>query len=89
MAETSALPHEIFRHPNRNKRAVRGLSMGGHGAFCLAFRHQDILGASGRMGGGLDIRPFQNNWDLTKRLDIYAKNKNNWEKNTMINFIYL
>ena len=63
--------------------------MGGHGAFYLAFRHQDIWGAAGSMSGGLDIRPFPNNWDLSKRLGIYAENQNNWGKNTVINLIYL
>jgi len=43
---------------NRESRAITGLSMGGHGAFYLAFRHQDIWGAAGSMSGGLDIRPI-------------------------------
>ena len=47
-------------------RAITGLSMGGHGAFYLAFRHPDIWGAAGSMSGGVDIRPFQ-------IIGIYAK----------------
>ena len=70
-------------------RAITGLSMGGHGAFYLAFRHQDIWGAAGSMSGGMDIRPFPNNWDLPKRLGSYAQNPENWEKNIDINLVYL
>ncbi|MFT4032590.1 MAG: alpha/beta hydrolase-fold protein [Siphonobacter sp.] len=74
---------------NRKGRAITGLSMGGHGALYLAFRHQDVFGAAGSMSGGVDIRPFPNNWDISKRLGTYAKNPENWEQNTVINMLYL
>ncbi len=74
---------------NRSARAISGLSMGGHGAFYLAFKHQDIFGAAGSTSGGLDIRPFPNNWDIAKRLGTYAGNKEIWEDNTVINLVYL
>ncbi|WP_299397587.1 alpha/beta hydrolase family protein [uncultured Gelidibacter sp.] len=73
---------------DKSGRAITGLSMGGHGAFYLAFKHQDIWGAVGSMSGGLDIRPFPNNWDLNKRLGDYADHKENWEENTVINMVY-
>ena len=44
--------------PDRGGRAITGLSMGGHGALFLSFRHQDIFGSAGSMSGGVDIRPF-------------------------------
>lgn len=47
---------------DRSGRAITGLSMGGHGAMWLAFRHKDLFGAVGSTSGGLDIRPFPNNW---------------------------
>ncbi|MEO6894819.1 MAG: alpha/beta hydrolase family protein, partial [Ginsengibacter sp.] len=74
---------------SRKGRAITGLSMGGHGAFYLAFRHQDIFGAVGSMSGGLDIRPFPLNWDLSKRLGSFKDHPENWEKNTDINLVYL
>jgi S-formylglutathione hydrolase FrmB len=74
---------------NRKGRAVLGLSMGGHGAFYLSFKHQDVYGAAGSMSGGLDIRPFPKNWDLSKRLGAYANNKEAWEVNTVINMVHL
>jgi len=75
--------------PNRSKRAIVGLSMGGHGAFYLAFRHQNVWGAAGSIAGAVDIRPFPNNWDIANRLGSYAQHPDNWEKNTVINLLYL
>lgn len=74
---------------NRTGRAITGLSMGGHGALYLAFRHQDVFGAAGSMSGGVDIRPFPLNWDMAARLGSYAENQERWEKNTVINLIHL
>lgn len=73
----------------KSDRAITGLSMGGHGAFYLAFKHQNIWGAAGSMSGGVDIRPFLNNWDLNKRLGDYSKHRKNWEENTVINMVYM
>lgn len=70
-------------------RAITGLSMGGHGAFCLSFRHQDVWGAAGSMSGGVDIRPFPNEWDIAKRLGSFSQYADNWEKNTVTNMLYL
>jgi S-formylglutathione hydrolase FrmB len=70
-------------------RAITGLSMGGHGALYLSIRHQDIFGAAGSMSGGVDFRPFPENWDLAKRLGDMALYPENWEKNTVIYQLYL
>ena len=74
---------------NRSGRAITGLSMGGHGALYLAFRHQSVFGAAGSMSGGVDIRPFPNNWDMAKRLGTYAQFPERWEQNTVINLLHL
>jgi S-formylglutathione hydrolase FrmB len=74
---------------NKKGRAITGLSMGGHGALYLAIKHPDIFGAAGSMSGGVDIRPFPNNWDISKRLGIYAGNQQHWEQNTVINMLHL
>jgi S-formylglutathione hydrolase FrmB len=74
---------------NRTGRAITGLSMGGHGALFLAFRHQDVFGAAGSTSGGVDIRPFPNNWDLSKRLGDYAQYPKRWDDNSVINLTYL
>ncbi|MEP6747727.1 MAG: alpha/beta hydrolase family protein [Bacteroidota bacterium] len=74
---------------NKKGRAITGLSMGGHGALYLAFRHQDVFGAAGSMSGGVDIRPFPANWDMAKRLGDYSEQPERWEKHTVINMLYL
>ncbi len=70
-------------------RAITGLSMGGHGALYLAFKHQDVFGAAGSMSGGVDIRPFPDNWGIKKHIGTQAKNNDLWEENTVINLVYL
>lgn len=74
---------------DRKGRGITGLSMGGHGALYLAIRHQDVFGAAGSMSGGVDIRPFPNNWDMAKRLGTYADQPERWEKNTVVNLLHL
>jgi len=74
---------------NRSGRGITGLSMGGHGALYLAFRHQDVYGVAGSTSGGVDIRPFPNNWNLALDLGKYADQPENWEKNTVINLVNL
>lgn len=74
---------------DKKGRAITGLSMGGHGALYLAFKHQHVFGAAGSMSGGVDIRPFPNNWDMAKRLGTYAQQQERWEKNTVINMLHL
>ena len=74
---------------DRKGRAITGLSMGGHGALFLSFRHQDIFGAAGSMSGGVDFRPFPQKWDIAKRLGSYAEQPERWEKNTVINMLNL
>ncbi|RZK81176.1 MAG: esterase family protein [Pedobacter sp.] len=74
---------------DRKGRAITGLSMGGHGALYLAFKHQDTFGAAGSMSGGVDIRPFPLNWDIAKRLGAKDKFPDRWEQNTVVNLIPL
>ena len=74
---------------SREGRAITGLSMGGHGALYLAFRNQDVFGAAGSMSGGVDIRPFPNNWSLPELLGTQAEHPENWEQHTVINLTHL
>ncbi|WP_159635737.1 alpha/beta hydrolase [Sphingobacterium composti Ten et al. 2007 non Yoo et al. 2007] len=79
--------YKVCKH--RSGRAITGLSMGGHGALYLAIRHQDIYGAVGSTAGGVDIRPFPNNWDMSKRLGEYALNKEKWNEHTVMEMLHL
>lgn len=83
------IDHKYNTLAQKRGRAITGLSMGGHGAFYLAFKHQDIWGAAGSMSGGVDILRFSNNWDIAKRLGNYSQNPDIWEKNTVINMLQL
>ncbi len=69
---------------DRTGRAITGLSMGGHGAFFLAMTHKDVYGAAGSTSGGMDIRPFPKNWDMSKAIGEYETNKEVWDRHTVI-----
>lgn len=90
---TAELVPWIDAHYNTIKskkgRGVTGLSMGGHGALYLSFKHQDLFGVAGSMSGGVDIRPFPKNWRIEEKLGSYAANPENWEQNTVINMLHL
>jgi S-formylglutathione hydrolase FrmB len=82
------VPHIDARYKTmaqKKHRAVTGLSMGGHGALYLSIRNKDVFGAAGSVCGGVDIRPFPNNWDLKKRLGDTVCCKQNWEDYSVIN----
>ena len=68
-------------------RAIAGLSMGGHGAMWIAMRHKDKFGAAGSMSGGLDIRPFPKNWNMSEQLGEMKENPEIWDAHTVINQI--
>jgi len=74
---------------SRKGRAITGLSMGGHGALYLSFKHQNIFGAAGSMSGGVDLRPFPDNWNLSERLGLYAQFPERWDQNSVINLTHL
>lgn len=65
-------------------RAITGLSMGGHGGLWLGIRHQDVFGAAGSTSGGVDIRPFPKNWEMSKQLGNMENNKDLWNSHTVI-----
>lgn len=75
--------------PTREGRAIAGLSMGGHGAMFLGIRHQDVYGAVGSTAGGVDFRPFPNNWEIVKRLGSYAENKDAWDNHVVMEMLHL
>ena len=70
--------------PEKRGRAITGLSMGGHGALWNAIRHKDVFGAAGSTSGGVDIRPFPNNWEMNKLLGNESDNQEVWNTHTAI-----
>ncbi len=85
----SWIDNNYSTYPSREARAITGLSMGGHGGLYVGIRNQEVFGACGSMSGGVDIRPFPNNWDIAKRLGEQPKYLENWENNTVINQLHL
>lgn len=81
--------HNYATIKDRRFRAITGLSMGGHGAFYIAFRHQDLFANVGSLSGGLDIRPFPKSWNIAGRLGAYDKYPERWEESTVINMTHL
>ena len=74
---------------DRKGRAITGNSMGGHGAMYNALRHQDVYGSVGCLSGGVDIRPFPNEWHIYQRLGSQEEFPERWEQNTIINMTHL
>ncbi len=72
---------------NRKYRAITGLSMGGHGALWLAWRHPDIYGSCGSMEGGVDIYNSPNKWKINARLGEYESNKEVWYEHSVMNLV--
>lgn len=95
MQMESFFTHELVPYIDANyptmaepsKRAITGLSMGGHGALWLAMRHPDIWGSAGSMSGGVDIRPFPKSWNMPDWLGARDANPQRWEDHTVINLV--
>ncbi|MES2265417.1 MAG: alpha/beta hydrolase family protein [Bacteroidota bacterium] len=74
---------------NRKGRAITGLSMGGHGAFFLAFKHQDVFGAAGSMSGVVDIRQFADSYGIEQVLGKYSEHPEVWEQHCVVSLVHL
>lgn len=70
---------------DKNARAISGLSMGGFGALNTAINHSALFGAVGSISGGVDPRPFEQNWALSKVFGSPKENKNYWDSRAIIN----
>ncbi len=72
-------------YPRREMRAITGLSMGGHGALFLAFRHPDVFWSCGSMSGNMDITQFPDSWHIKDRLGNYESNPQRWRDHAVCN----
>ena len=64
----------------RTKRGIMGASMGGHGALFLSLRNKSVFGVVGNIFGGVDLRPFPDNWDIKLRLGSFQAHPDYWEQ---------
>jgi S-formylglutathione hydrolase FrmB len=70
-----------------DKRAITGMSMGGHGALWLAWRHPDVFKHCGSMSGGVDITKFPDSWNIDKRLGKYASSRGVWATHSVASLV--
>lgn len=75
--------------PDREHRAVAGLSMGGHGALWLAIRHQSVFSACGSMSGAVDLLPFPNRWGADKVLGDFHEHRARWSEFSVCHLVPL
>ena len=74
-------------HANRYMRAITGLSMGGHGALFLAFRHPAVFWSCGSMSGNMDITQYPDSWHIKDRLGNLEENKQVWRDHAVCNLV--
>ena len=72
---------------NRYMRAITGLSMGGHGALFLAWRHPDVFWSCGSMSGNMDITQYPDSWHIKDRLGEQAANPQRWRDHAVCNLV--
>lgn len=74
---------------SRTARAITGLSMGGHGALWIGWRHPEVFGATGSMSGGVNITKFPDRWLIQQRLGKYHDNPERWASHAVVNLVPL
>ena len=72
---------------NRKARAITGLSMGGHGALFIGFRHADIFSACGSISGGVDLKNSKSKFDIKTKLGDTIKYAKNWIDYSVITIV--
>jgi S-formylglutathione hydrolase FrmB len=72
---------------DRKARAITGLSMGGHGALFIAFRHADRFSIAGSMSGALHVSVIRKGYNVEKRLGDTTVNAAYWRDWSVLNVI--
>lgn len=68
--------------PRASRRAIMGLSMGGHGAITLAAKHPEIFNSASSLSGILNLTNHPESWEIAERLGSYEENQERWEANS-------
>lgn len=78
------IPHIDSLYPTANKRAIAGLSMGGHGALLLGFQNRSLFQSMASVSGVLDIREHKNNWKIKNLLgELVPENQKIWDEHAV------
>lgn len=77
------VPHIDSLYPTNGKRAIAGLSMGGHGAMLIGFQNKSLFSSMAGISGVLDIREHKDNWKIKELLGKYEENSELWDNNSV------
>ena len=72
---------------NRNHRAITGLSMGGHGALYIAWKHANTFAAAGSMSGGVDLSVSKNKYGISKVLGDTLQYSDIWRNSSVLTLV--
>ncbi len=85
------VPNYIDDHyrtiPDRKARAITGLSMGGHGALFIAFRHSDMFSACGSISGVVDFKNSKSKFEIAGKLGDTINYAKSWIDHSVINVV--
>ena len=76
------LPHIESRLGGSNVRSVAGLSMGGHGAITLAWKHAGLFSSVSSMSGVVDLTRCRIKDSLTRLLGPYEAEPEVWHRHS-------
>ena len=86
--EVPAFIDSVYRTiASKDKRAITGLSMGGHGALFLSFRHPHIFSAAGSMSGVVDLSEVKNKYQLQKLIGDTLHYPENWKNYSVLKVV--
>ncbi len=69
------------------RRAICGLSMGGHGALFLFIRHPDVFGVAGSMSGVLELDQSTARYSIAKLLGEYTQFADRWQDYSVLSLL--
>lgn len=72
---------------DKDHRAITGLSMGGHGALFIAWKHPEIFAAAGSMSGVVDLNEVKNKYDISNLLGDTLHFATNWKNYSVLNLV--
>lgn len=73
--------------PHREARAITGLSMGGHGAMFIGYRHAQTFGGIGSMSGAVDLEGLKKSKLMYGILGDTISNEKYYEEFNVMNLV--
>jgi S-formylglutathione hydrolase FrmB len=73
--------------PHREARAITGLSMGGHGAMFIGYRHAQTFGGMGSMSGAVDLEGLKKSRLIKDILGDTISNEKYYQEFNVMNLV--